>query len=109
MNSSKTCALSGAFILVGGWSAVVWVFLRTVALHLQICWQVVIGKVFMWGALASGWGIPAIAFRFGDTCKSDFWSFYFLFCSSWEECLGVVSGENDSSDAVYFLKTFRVY
>ena len=68
-----------------------WVFLRAVALHLQICWQVVIGKTFMWGALASGWGIPAIAltvalvfsgvsFRFGDTCHinhknslADFW------------------------------------
>ncbi len=56
-----------------------WVFLRSLALHLQICWQVVIGKNFMWGALAAGWGIPAIgltvamvfsgvSFRFGDTC-----------------------------------------
>lgn len=56
-----------------------WVFLRAVALHLQICWQVVIGKTFMWGALATGWGIPAlgltlalvfsgVSFRFGDTC-----------------------------------------
>jgi hypothetical protein len=91
MNTSKTCALSGAFLLIGGWSGVMWVFLRAVALHLQICWQVVIGKTFMWGALASGWGIPAIAltvalvfsgvsFRFGDTCHinhknslADFW------------------------------------
>lgn len=56
-----------------------WVFMRSLALHLQICWQVVIGKSFMWGALAAGWGIPAIgltvamvfsgvSFRFGDTC-----------------------------------------
>lgn len=56
-----------------------WVFLRALALHLQICWQVVIGKTFMWGALAAGWGIPAIgltvamvfsgvSFRFGGTC-----------------------------------------
>ena len=68
-----------------------WVFLRAVALHLQICWQIVIGKTFMWGAMATGWGIPAIAltvalvfsgvsFRFGDTCHvnhknslADFW------------------------------------
>lgn len=68
-----------------------WVFLRALALHLQICWQIVIGKTFMWGALAAGWGIPAIAltvalvfsgvsFRFGDTCHinhqnslADFW------------------------------------
>lgn len=68
-----------------------WVFLRALALHLQICWQVVIGNTFMWGALAAGWGIPAIvlvvslvfsgvSFRFGDTCHinhdnslADFW------------------------------------
>jgi hypothetical protein len=91
MSSSRTCALSGAFLLAGGWSGVMWVFLRAVALHLQICWQTVIGKTFMWGAMAAGWGIPAIAltvalvfsgvsFRFGDTCHinhknslADFW------------------------------------
>jgi hypothetical protein len=91
MHSSITCALSGAFLLAGGWSGVMWVFMRAVALHLQICWQVVIGKTFMWGALAAGWGIPAIgltfalvfsgvSFRFGDTCHinhknsmADFW------------------------------------
>jgi hypothetical protein len=68
-----------------------WVFLRAVALHLQICWQVVLGKTFMWGSFVAGWGIPAIAltlalvfsgvsFRFGDTCHinhdhslADFW------------------------------------
>ena len=79
MGSSRTCALSGAFLLAGGWSAVIWVFLKALALHLQICWQIVIGKMFMWGAIATGWGIPAIAltlalvfsgvsYRFGDTC-----------------------------------------
>jgi hypothetical protein len=79
MTTSKTCALSGAFLLLGGWAGVMWVFLRAVALHLQICWQMVLGNGFMWGALASGWGVPAIgltvalvfsgvSFRFGDTC-----------------------------------------
>jgi hypothetical protein len=79
MQTSTTCALSGAFLLAGGWAGVMWVFMRALALHLQICWQVVIGKTFMWGALAAGWGIPAIgltvamifsgvSFRFGDTC-----------------------------------------
>ncbi|KAM3088373.1 hypothetical protein ACMFMG_000018 [Clarireedia jacksonii] len=91
MNSSLTCAFSGAFIMAGGWCGVMWLFLRSLALHLQICWQVVIGKMFMWGALVTGWGIPAIAltfalifsgvsFRFGNTCHvnhkdslADFW------------------------------------
>ncbi|KUJ24053.1 G protein-like protein-coupled receptor : GPCR, secretin-like protein [Mollisia scopiformis] len=78
-DTNKTCAFSGAFLIAGGWCGVMWVFLRALALHLQICWQVVIGKNFMWGALAAGWGIPAIgltvamvfsgvSFRFGDTC-----------------------------------------
>ena len=77
--------------MAGGWAGVMWVFLRSLALHLQICWQVVIGNTFMWCALAAGWGIPAIilvvsmvasgvSFRFGDTCHvnhtnslADFW------------------------------------
>ena len=56
-----------------------WVFLRALALHLQICWQRILGNTFMYGALAAGWGIPAIAltialvfsgvsFRFGESC-----------------------------------------
>ncbi|KFY39957.1 hypothetical protein V495_05681 [Pseudogymnoascus sp. VKM F-4514 (FW-929)] len=91
MESSTTCALSGAFLLAGGWCGIMWVFMRALALHLQICWQVVIGKAFMWGALAGGWGVPAVAlaiamvfsgvsFRFGETCHinhtnslADFW------------------------------------
>ena len=57
----------------------VWVFFRALALHLQICWQMLLGKTFMYGALVAGWGIPAIgltfalvfsgvSFRFGDSC-----------------------------------------
>jgi len=79
MNSSLPCAFSGAFILLGGWCGVIWVFLRALALHLQICWQMVLGKTFMYAALVAGWGIPAIgltfalvfsgvSFRFGDSC-----------------------------------------
>jgi len=91
MKTSTTCAASGAFLLIGGWSGVMWIFLRALALHLQICWQVVIGRKFMYGALLAGWGIPAVgltvamifsgvSFRFGDTCHinhknslADFW------------------------------------
>lgn len=91
MHSSRACALSGAFLLAGGWCGVMWVFMRALALHLQICWQVIMGKKFMFGSLIAGWGIPVIAlvfglvfsgvsFRFGDTCHinhknslADFW------------------------------------
>lgn len=68
-----------------------WVFLRALSLHLQICWQMVVGRNFMWLSQAVGWGIPIIglvvllvfsgvSFRFGQTCHinhanslSDFW------------------------------------
>lgn len=56
-----------------------WIFLRSLSLHLQICWQVVVGRNFMWFSQVAGWGIPAIgiivalvfsgvSFRFGQTC-----------------------------------------
>ncbi|KAH8815050.1 G protein-like protein-coupled receptor : GPCR, secretin-like protein [Xylogone sp. PMI_703] len=91
MHTSATCGVSGSFIVLGGWGAIMWIFLRAVALHLQICWEVEIGKMFMWCALVAGWGIPAlgliialvfsgVSFRFGDTCHinhenslADFW------------------------------------
>ena len=55
------------------------VFLRCLSLHLQICWEVVPGQKFFYGALLAGWGIPAIfislslsitgvSYRFGETC-----------------------------------------
>lgn len=91
MYSSRTCGVSGTFILFGGLSAVTWICLRSIGLHLQICWQVVLGSSFMWGTLIVGWVIPAsglalalvfsgVSFRFGDTCHinhnnslADFW------------------------------------
>jgi hypothetical protein len=91
MESSKVCAASGTFLLLGGWAGVMWVFLRALSLHLQICWQVVVGRTFMIFSQVSGWGIPIIgiilamvfsgvSFRFGATCHinhknslADFW------------------------------------
>ncbi|KAK7900867.1 hypothetical protein LTR67_003152 [Exophiala xenobiotica] len=91
MRSSGVCAISGAFLMFGGWAVIVWVFCRALALHLQICWQVSPGDKFFYGALAFGWVIPAIglaltlsltgvSFRFGNVCHinhkdalQDFW------------------------------------
>lgn len=91
MNSSASCAASGTLLVLGGWASVMWAFLRSVSLHLQICWQVVVGRRFMWLAQLSGWGIPivgvilaillsGVSFRFGATCHinyanslADFW------------------------------------
>jgi hypothetical protein len=91
MASNSICAVSGSFLLFGGWGGVMWVFLRSLSLHLQICWQMVVGRSFMWLSHALGWGIPIIglvvllvfsgvSFRFGQTCHinhtnslADFW------------------------------------
>ncbi|KAL2174673.1 uncharacterized protein P884DRAFT_302249 [Thermothelomyces heterothallicus CBS 202.75] len=79
MSTGSICATSGFFLIFGGWAGVMWVFLRALSLHLQICWQLVVGRNFMWFAQAVGWGIPVIgviiafilsgvSFRFGPTC-----------------------------------------
>ena len=108
MQSDVTCAISGTLIVLGGWVSVMWgkllsywqnrnnakqptVFLRSVSLHLQICWEVIPGRRFFYGALLVGWGIPAlfiaialpvtgVSYRFGTTCHinhdrglQDFW------------------------------------
>ncbi|EAW11941.1 protein gprM [Aspergillus clavatus NRRL 1] len=79
MYSSLSCAFTGSMLLFGGYMVVVWSLLRTVAFHLQVCWEVILGPKFMWGALICGWGIPIIgitvmllltgvSFRFGSMC-----------------------------------------
>ncbi len=79
MYSDLTCAFSGACLVVGGFAAILWGFLRSLSLHLQICWQVVLGRKFFWCSLLAGWGIPVVfvaatlattgvSYRFGDTC-----------------------------------------
>ncbi|KAH8675668.1 hypothetical protein BX600DRAFT_507888 [Xylariales sp. PMI_506] len=91
MASSSVCAASGSFLLIGGWGGIMWIFLRALSLHLQICWQMVVGRSFMWMSQGLGWGIPIIglvlllvfsgvSFRFGQTCHinhtnslADFW------------------------------------
>ncbi|CRK34879.1 hypothetical protein BN1723_020164, partial [Verticillium longisporum] len=61
MHTSGVCGASGSFLLLGGFAGVMWVFLRAVSLHLQICWQAVVGRNFMLISQATGWGFPAIA------------------------------------------------
>lgn len=92
------CAFSGACLLAGGFAAISWGmqqilellavlhladttegFLRSLSIHLQICWQVAPGLKFFWSSLLAGWGIPilfasialattGVSYRFGDTC-----------------------------------------
>ncbi|TKA50364.1 hypothetical protein B0A49_12134, partial [Cryomyces minteri] len=66
-------------------------FIRALSMHLQICWDIVPGKKFFYGAQTLGWGIPAVlfiatvtatgvSFRNGNACHvnhedsmKDFW------------------------------------
>lgn len=85
------CAWSGAFIVAGGISAIMWVFIRALSMNLQICWDIVPGRRFFYLSQALGWGVPAVlfcatmtvtgvSFRFGKECDvnhahsmADFW------------------------------------
>lgn len=79
MKSNLSCAFSGSLLIGGGWAVVCWAFLRTLSVHLQICWRFSPGKVFFYGAQLAGWGSAAVfvalpvsltgfAYRFGDAC-----------------------------------------
>ena len=79
MRSNLTCAFSGACLLVGGFAAIVWVFIRSLFLHVQICWQVQPGRKFFWFSVLAGWAIPfiiatlalsltGVSYKFGDAC-----------------------------------------
>lgn len=69
----------------------VWIFIRALSMHLQICWDVTPGKQFFYWAQGLGWSVAAtfftitititgVSFRFGDVCHvnaensmRDFW------------------------------------
>ena len=100
MHTSTVCGASGAFLMFGGWAGVMWAFLRSLSLHLQICWQVLVGRNFMIFSQAAGWGVPilglalvlvfsGVSFRFGATCHvnhanslADFWIPLLVFAGS---------------------------
>jgi hypothetical protein len=91
MFSDLTCAFSGAFLISGGLSIAVWIFIRALSMHLQICWDVLPGTRFFYWAQGLGWGfvatfftttitITGVSFRFGEVCHvnsaesmKDFW------------------------------------
>ena len=91
MYTSDSCAWNGAFVIAGGLSAALWIFIRALSMNLQICFDIVPGKKFFYASQALGWGIPAVlftvsltltgvSFRFGNACllnhqysMADFW------------------------------------
>ncbi|KAF7195192.1 hypothetical protein HII31_03398 [Pseudocercospora fuligena] len=91
MYTSNACAWGGAFIIAGGLTAMMWIFIRALSMNLQICWDIVPGRKFFYISQLAGWGVPAIlftitititgvSFRFGNACHvnhensmGDFW------------------------------------
>lgn len=79
MYTDLSCAFTGALLLFGGIAVVTWSLLRTIALHLQVCWEIIIGPVFMYCAVGAGLGVPVlitalmlhftgVSYRFGGVC-----------------------------------------
>ncbi|CAI6340341.1 unnamed protein product [Periconia digitata] len=79
MHGSSSCAWTGSFVALGGLGCVVWVFLRSLWLHIRIFWDKDPGKRFKWGSIIFGTVVPLIfltvilvvtgfSYRMGQTC-----------------------------------------
>ena len=79
MYSNLSCAWSGALVMIGGLASVMWIFNRSLSLHLQICWQKTMGIRFLYVTHALAWGVTFLlgglslgmsgaSFRFGKVC-----------------------------------------
>lgn len=79
MHSSLSCAWTGAFVAIGGLGSVIWVFLRSLWLHIRIFWDHDPGEAFKCGSIAAGIILPAVfmtallattgvSYRMGQTC-----------------------------------------
>lgn len=106
MYSDFSCAVSGALLISGGFAAIMWGwlapalpcsppetrlmyrkylltaspgFLRSLSLHVQVCWKVIPGPKFFWSSISVGVGVPillvaialpatGVSYRFGGTC-----------------------------------------
>ncbi|KAF7192266.1 hypothetical protein HII31_06298 [Pseudocercospora fuligena] len=83
MHSSLSCAWTGALLVAGAMAIAVWIMLRSIWMHLRICWDVRSiqsdSKRWFFAAHLLGWGIPAIflaveltvtgvSYRIGGSC-----------------------------------------
>lgn len=97
MRSSMSCAWTGSLVTLGGLGCVVWVFLRSLWLHIRIFWDQDPGRRFKWGSIIAGTMFPLIflivvlastgfSYRVGQTCLPNhehaivtFWVWLVLF------------------------------
>ncbi|KXT05075.1 hypothetical protein AC578_7536 [Pseudocercospora eumusae] len=83
MHSSLSCAWTGALLVAGAMAIAVWIMLRSIWMHLRICWDVRSiqsdSKRWFFAAHVLGWGIPAVflaveltvtgvSYRIGGSC-----------------------------------------
>jgi magnesium-transporting ATPase (P-type) len=79
MRSSVTCAWTGSLVTIGGLGCAIWVFLRSLWLHIRIFWDRELGRKFKWGSILAGTILPVIfliavltstgfSYRMGQTC-----------------------------------------
>lgn len=79
MHSSLDCAFSGAFVTFGLVSYVLWILVRAIFMHLQICWHFTPDKVSYVVANGVAWSVAVglvsaalakagVSFRFGGYC-----------------------------------------
>jgi hypothetical protein len=57
MNSSTSCATTGGLVVFGGMLTVCWIVVRSVFMHLQICWDIVPGRVAIIAANIAAWSV----------------------------------------------------
>ncbi|KAJ4349813.1 uncharacterized protein N0V89_008432 [Didymosphaeria variabile] len=60
MHSSMSCAWTGSLVTLGGVGSVVWVFFRSLWLHIRIFWDRDPGEEFKWGSIIFGTAMPLI-------------------------------------------------
>ncbi|EME86872.1 uncharacterized protein MYCFIDRAFT_131070 [Pseudocercospora fijiensis CIRAD86] len=78
-SSSLTCAFSGAFVAFGLMTYVTWILVRSLVMHIQICWNISPGALSYWAANIGAWSTiialttatlahAGVSFRFGGYC-----------------------------------------
>ncbi|KAI4854049.1 hypothetical protein E4T44_00442 [Aureobasidium sp. EXF-8845] len=79
MNSNTSCAATGGLVVFGGMLTVCWIVVRSVFMHLQICWDIVPGRVALIAANIAAWSVTialtaavlakvGVSYRFGGYC-----------------------------------------
>ncbi|KAF2453325.1 hypothetical protein BDY21DRAFT_402361, partial [Lineolata rhizophorae] len=82
MHSSHACAWSGTLLLWGFMSTIIWVLLRSIWMHMRVCWDKMLDHRYMWTSIMVGIVIPAafvtiqltvggVSYRTGPTCLAN--------------------------------------